>query len=70
MWALLAELIDLLSTDYELNVIDSRNKTLLFFVRALKLPAIDHSKTPHGIWIDEIFQAGQYQETHLVGPII
>jgi hypothetical protein len=30
MWALLAELIDLLGTDYELNVIDSRNNTLSF----------------------------------------
>ena len=28
--ALLAVLIDLLSTDYELNVIDSRNNTLFF----------------------------------------
>jgi DNA-binding beta-propeller fold protein YncE len=28
MQAFLAELIDLLSTDYELNVIDSRNNTL------------------------------------------
>jgi hypothetical protein len=27
---LLAELIDILSTDYELNVIDSRNNTLSF----------------------------------------
>ncbi len=33
MQALLAELIDLLSMDYELNVIDSRNNTLSF-VRA------------------------------------
>ena len=35
MRALLTELIDLLSTDYELNVIDSRNNTL-FFVRVPK----------------------------------
>jgi hypothetical protein len=32
MRALLAELIDLLSTDYELNVIDSRNKTVSSYV--------------------------------------
>ncbi len=36
MRALLTELIDLLSTDYELNVIDSRNLTLSSFVRVPK----------------------------------
>ena len=46
MRALLADLIYLLSTDYELNVIDSRNNTYRPPFESLKLPAIDHSKTP------------------------
>jgi hypothetical protein len=46
MQALLADLIYLLSTDYELNVIDSRNNTYRPPFESLKLPAIDHSKTP------------------------
>ncbi len=45
MRALLAELIELLGKDYELNVIDSANNTQLMSAYP-KLPAIDPSKTP------------------------
>ena len=50
MQALLAELIDLLSTDYELNVIDSRNNTLSF-VRVPKTSS-DRSFQNSKEWLD------------------
>jgi hypothetical protein len=51
MQALLAELIDLLSADNELNVIDSRNKTLLSFVQVPKTSS-DRSFQNSKEWLD------------------
>ena len=57
MRALLSVLIDLLSTDYELNVIDSRNNTL-FFVRVPKSSSdrsFQNSKESLGVAINNHF---------------
>jgi hypothetical protein len=48
MQLLLAELIDLLSSSYELNVIDSANNYPKF--ESLRLPVINHSRTPKNGW--------------------
>ena len=71
MQALLAELIDLLSTYYELNVIDSRNKTLSSFVRVPKTSS-NRSFQNSKEWLDVSIKIagskhrGTYESAYLI----
>jgi hypothetical protein len=70
MWGLLAELIDLLSNDYELNIIDSANNSVLY----IRVPKTSSNRSFQNskAWLDVAIKVagtkhgGTYEATYRI----